>query len=197
MKHFADRLVEAIQKKNSRVCVGLDPRLDRLPDEFQRGAKRDIEKAAEGVMRFSGKVIDAVKEHAVAVKPNIAYYERLGPWGLPAYLAACKYAQDQGLIVIGDVKRADIAESARAYAEAHLSSFKCDAITINPFFGTDGVEPFIQIAKKYSGGLFVLVKTSNPSSAEFQDLEVDGKPIYRILAEKVHEWGEKFTAKHG
>ena len=197
LKNFADRLHEAIQKKDSRLCVGIDPRLDRLPPQYQRGIRRDVERAAESVMRFSGDVINAVADHAVAVKLQIAFYELLGPWGLPAYFAAAKHATKQGLIVIGDVKRGDIAETARAYADAHLSSFSADAITVNPYFGSDGIEPFVQSAKKYGGGLFILVKTSNPSSAEFQDLKVDGRPLYRLIADRVTTWGESSKGTHG
>lgn len=203
MKPFSDRLHEALLHKKSRLCVGIDPRLDLMPKDLTRGIAGDVERAGRAVLDFSGAVIDAVRDHAVAVKPQIAYYERLGPWGLPAYFAACKYAHDQGLIVIGDVKRGDIAETATAYAEAHLSSFPCDAITVNPFFGTDGMEPFVRTAAKHGGGLFVLVKTSNPSSSEIQDLPVTSpgggpsRPLYRVLAEKVVKWGESLMGSCG
>jgi orotidine-5'-phosphate decarboxylase len=190
VKNFADRLVEAIRQKKSRVVAGLDPRLESLPEEFQHGIHRDIEKAGRAVLDFNAAVIDLVAPHAVAVKPQIAFYEKLGPYGLVAYFATCKVARDRGLLVVGDVKRGDVPDTARAYADAHFISFPSDAITVNPFFGTDGMEPFLQAAKKNGGGLFVLVKTSNPKSGEIQDLVVDGKPLYLHLARKVAEWGE-------
>ncbi len=190
MKNFADRLVEAVREKNSRVVVGLDPRLESLPEELQRGTRRDIEKACRAILEFNSEIVSIVKPHAVAVKPQVAFYERLGPHGLLTYFATCLHARKQGLLVIGDVKRGDVPDTAAAYAEAHFVSFPCDAVTVNPFFGSDGMEPFVQAAKKNGGGLFVLVKTSNPGSGEIQDLLVDGRPLYLHLARKVAEWGE-------
>lgn len=197
MKNFADKLAGAIREKNSRVVVGLDPRLDSLPEEFQRGTKRDIEKAGKAILDFNAEIISLVRPHAVAVKPQIAFYEKLGPHGLLAYFATCMHARKQGLIVIGDVKRGDVPDTAAAYAEAHFVSFPCDAITVNPFFGSDGMEPFLQAARKNGGGLFVLVKTSNPRSGEIQDLPVEGKPLYLHLAAKVAAWGEDIRGGSG
>lgn len=190
MRNFADRLVDAVHDKKSRVVVGLDPRLESLPEPFQQGAKRDAEVAGKAVLDFNAEIIDIVKPHAVAVKPQVAFYERLGPHGMLAYFATCRYARQNGLIVIGDVKRGDVPETAKAYAEAHFTAFPADAVTVNPFFGSDGMEPFVQAAKKAGGGLFVLVKTSNPKSGEIQDLPVEGKPLYLHLAAKVAAWGE-------
>jgi orotidine-5'-phosphate decarboxylase len=190
MKNFADRLVETVREKKSCVVVGLDPRLESLPEEFTRGASRDIEKAGKALCEFNAALIEIVKPHAVAVKPQIAFYEKLGPYGLAAYFATCKHARDNGMLVIGDVKRGDVPDTAKAYADAHFVSFPSDAITVNPFFGTDGMEPFVNAAKKAGGGLFVLVKTSNPKSGEIQDLPVEGKPLYLHVAKKVAEWGD-------
>lgn len=189
MKNFADRLVDAIRQKKSRVVVGLDPRLESLPEEFKHGTAKDIERAGKAVLDFNAKLIDIVKGHAVAVKPQIAFYEKLGPYGIVAYFATCKHARDNGLLVIGDVKRGDVPDTAKAYSDAHFHAFPADAITVNAFFGTDGMEPFIQGAQKVGGGLFVLVKTSNPKSGEIQDLPVEGRPLYLHLAEKVAAWG--------
>jgi orotidine-5'-phosphate decarboxylase len=197
MKNFADRLVEAIEAKKSRVVVGLDPRLESLPEEFSRGASRDIERAARGVLDFNAALIEIVKPHAVAVKPQVAFYEKLGPYGMVTYFATCKHARDQGLLVVGDVKRGDVPDTAKAYADAHFTAFPSDAITVNPFFGTDGLEPFLQGAKKHGAGLFVLVKTSNPRSGEIQDLPVEGKPLYLHLAAKVAEWGAGLKGGRG
>ncbi len=197
VRNFADRLADAVREKNSRVVVGLDPRLEALPEAFRKGTDRDIEKAGKALLEFNAALIEIVKPHAVAVKPQIAFYEKLGPYGVVAYFATCKHARDQGLLVIGDVKRGDVTETAKAYAEAHFLAFPADAITVNPFFGTDGIEPFVQTAKKQGGGLFVLVKTSNPRSGEFQDLPVEGKPLYLHLAAKVAEWGASLKGGSG
>lgn len=190
MTPFADRLTRTVREKNSRVVVGLDPRLDRLPEPFRKAAKKDIEAAGRSIMEFNAALIEIVAPHAVAVKPQIAFYEKLGPYGLVAYFATCKHARDQGVLLIGDVKRGDVPETARAYADAHTVAFPSDAVTVNPFFGTDGITPFLEAAGKHGSGIFVLVKTSNKTSGEIQDLPVDGKPLYLHLAEKVAAWGE-------
>ncbi|HYE98516.1 MAG TPA: orotidine-5'-phosphate decarboxylase [Planctomycetota bacterium] len=196
MKNFADKLVEAVREKNSRVVVGLDPRLESLPEPFKKSTK-DLEEATRALLDFNAAVIDVVKPHAAAVKPQIAFYEKLGLPGILAYFATCKYARDNGLIVIGDVKRGDVPDTAKAYADAHFVAFPSDAITVNPFFGSDGIEPFTQAAKKHGGGVFVLVKTSNPRSGEIQDLVVEGKPLYLHLAAKVVEWGKDLVGGKG
>jgi|ERR1043166_571347 orotidine-5'-phosphate decarboxylase len=197
MANFADRLIAAIKEKNSRVVVGLDPRLESLPDPFRPSGPKDIERTVKGLLDFNGAIIDIVKDHAVAVKPQIAFYEKLGPHGVLAYFATCKHARDCGLLVIGDVKRGDVPDTAKAYADAHFVAFPTDAITVNPFFGTDGMDPFLQAAKKQSGGLFVLVKTSNPKSGMIQDLPVEGKPLYLHLARMVSEWGADAKGEGG
>ncbi|HEY3226043.1 MAG TPA: orotidine-5'-phosphate decarboxylase [Planctomycetota bacterium] len=197
MKPFADRLVDAIKSKNSRVVVGLDPRLENLPPELQRGVRTDVERAAQAILEWGGEIIDAVRDHAVAVKPQIAFFERLGPFGLVTYYALCRHARKRGLLVIGDVKRGDVPETARAYAEAHLDSFGCDAMTVNPYLGSDSMEPFLEEAKARDGGLFVLVKTSNPGSGDFQDRLIDGRPLYLHVADRVAEWGSKVMGKYG
>ncbi|MBI4563629.1 MAG: orotidine-5'-phosphate decarboxylase [Planctomycetes bacterium] len=197
MKAFSDRLIDAIKSKNSRIAVGLDPRLENLPEEFRRGTKNDVERAAQAILDWGGGVIEAVRDHAVAVKPQIAFYERLGPYGIVTYYALCRHARKKGLLVIGDVKRGDVPETAKAYAEAHLDSFSCDAITVNPYFGSDGMEPFLDMARAKDAGLFVLVKTSNRGSGEFQDLVADGRPLYLHVARRVAQWGEGLGGKYG
>lgn len=197
MKNFADRLVDAIKAKKSRVVVGLDPRLESLPEEFRHGTAKDIERAGRAILDFNAALIDIVKDHAVAVKPQIAFYEKLGPYGVVAYFATCKHARDNGLLVIGDVKRGDVPDTAKAYAEAHYYAFPADAVTVNPFFGSDGITPFTDIAQKVGGGMFVLVKTSNPKSGEIQDLNVEGRPLYMHLAEKVAAWGATLVGESG
>ncbi len=197
MKNFADRLVEAVKTKNSRVVVGLDPRLESLPPDLRRGTHTDVELAAKAVLEWGGDVIEAVREHAVAVKPQIAFYERLGPFGVVTYFALCRHARKQGLLVIGDVKRGDVPDTAKAYAEAHFDAFSCDAITVNPYLGTDSIEPFLEVARPAGGGLFVLVKTSNKGSGDFQDLDAGGKPLYMHVAERVAQWGKSLVGESG
>jgi orotidine-5'-phosphate decarboxylase len=188
-KPFADRLVEAIRRKESRVVVGLDPRLEWLPPAFP--------KTAEGVRDFNAAIIDLVADHAVAVKPQVAFYEQMGIAGMETYQATCEAARKKGLLVIGDVKRGDVPGTAKAYADAHTNAFPCDAITVNPYFGTDGMEPFLEAARKTGGGLFVLVKTSNPSSGEIQDLDVGGKPLHLHVAELTLGWGKNLRGESG
>src|SRR5262245_42473589 len=197
MPNFADRLADAVAAKKSRVVVGLDPRLENLPPALQGGAKDDIERAAQAILEWGGGVIEAVREHAVAVKPQVAFYERLGPFGMATYFALCRHARKQGLLVIGDVKRGDVPDTAKAYAEAHFTAFGCDAITVNPWLGSDAMAPFIEQAKKSNGGLFVLVKTSNAGSGDLQDLQVDGCPLCLHVAGKVAAWGRELIGSCG
>jgi orotidine-5'-phosphate decarboxylase len=185
MEPFADRLLDAVKTKNSRVVVGLDPRAETLPP------------GVRSVIDFNVEVIRAVAPHAVAVKPQIAFYERQGIEGLQTYAETCRRARDAGLLVIGDVKRGDVPETAKAYAEAHFSAFPADALTVNPYFGTDGIEPFVEGARKCGGGLFILVKTSNPSSKEIQDLDVGGRPLHLAVAERAVAWGESLKGASG
>ncbi len=197
MKPFADRLADAILSKKSRVVVGIDPRLENLPKPFEDDTRKDVESASKAVLEWAGEIIEAVKDHAVAVKPQIAFFEQLGPFGIATYYALCKYARQQGILVIGDVKRGDVPDTAKAYADAHFRAFEADALTVNPYLGSDSMQPFLEQAKKYNGGLFVLVKTSNPGSGDIQDLKVDGRPLYHIVAEKVAGWGRELMGACG
>ncbi|HUW59349.1 MAG TPA: orotidine-5'-phosphate decarboxylase [Planctomycetota bacterium] len=182
MDNFADRLIAACQEKDSIVCVGIDPRPDLLP-----AAKDRASTPKDRFVEFGHSVIDAVKDVAVAVKPQSAFFELLGPPGVEAYWQIADYAGKQGLLVIADVKRSDIGSTADAYARAYLGgsavwSRTVDAVTVNPYLGSDGILPFVKLAKDHAGGVFVLVKTSNPSSGELQDLVADGKPVYEHVA---------------
>lgn len=197
MTNFADRLAGAIRDKKSAVCVGLDPRIDKLPEPFLKSAKKDLEAAGRAVLEFNSQLISIVAPHAAVVKPQIAFYEKLGPYGMLAYLATVLNAREKGLLVIGDVKRGDVTGTAAAYADAHAVAFPADAVTVNPYLGSDGIDPFVETAKKHDTGLFVLVKTSNPRSGEFQDLVADGRPLYLHVAGKVAEWGRDLTGTGG
>ncbi|MFO7154221.1 MAG: orotidine-5'-phosphate decarboxylase [Caldicoprobacter oshimai] len=207
--HLIDRLIEQIIEKRNPTVVGLDTRLEYVPDhvvERCSGAS-PFEVAASAIFEFNKAIIDAVYEHIPAVKIQVAYYELYGPPGMEAFRLTAQYAKSKGLIVIGDIKRNDIGSTAEAYASAYLGetplkngrmpAFDLDFVTVNPYLGTDGVMPFIQACKEYNKGIFVLVKTSNPSSGEFQDLPVEGKRLYNKVAEKVVEWGKELMGTKG
>src|SRR5262245_13322882 len=203
---FADRLAEAVRTKQSALVVGLDPRLERLPLELRRaadaGASDARERAAAALRAFDSAVIELVAPFAVAVKPQSAFYERWGAPGVAAYEHAVERARAAGLLVIGDIKRGDIGTTAAAYAEGHLAApersvARADAVTLNPFLGTDSLAPFLQVMAATGGGCFVLVRTSNPSAGELQDLRVDGRALHEHVAELVHRWGERHVGACG
>lgn len=186
--HFADALTQEIQKK-SPVCVGLDPTLEKLPT--------DLPKDVEGVLAFSKGIIDAVKDRAACVKPQLAYYELLGWEGMKVFWETCSYAKEQGLLVIADGKRNDIGPTALAYAEAYLyEESPIDALTVNPYLGSDGIIPFIEQCTKTEKGIFILVKTSNPSSGELQDLPAGDECVHEHVAELVEGWGMHHLGKN-
>jgi len=198
---FIRRLLKQAGEKGSRCVVGLDPRPELIPTGLVPEARRKSfpteRSTAYAVTEFCRRVIDIVAPYAVAVKPQIAFFERLGLAGLESYSKVLKCARDRGLLVIGDIKRGDIGSTADAYARGHLGHasgsepvFEVDAATINPYFGSDGVKPFLDAAARNGKGLFVLVKTSNPSGAEIQDLVADGRPVYEHVAGLVHKWAE-------
>src|SRR5660397_127501 len=191
---FADRLVSKIMDKQSHVVVGLDPYPDLIPGEI-RGesspAKLDREGWAGVFRSFFLQLLPEIAESAVAVKPQIAFFERLGAPGLQVYEELVGKAAELGLLVIGDVKRGDIGSTAEAYADAHLDVLGADAVTVNPYFGTDGMEPFLTRVRDRGKGVFVLVRTSNPSAGEIQDVEVgSGGTLYSHVAGLVRRWGE-------
>ncbi len=198
------QLIDKIQKTKAPICVGLDPMLSYLPEHLLQKAFSEygetLEGAAEAIWQFNKEIVDAVWELIPAVKPQIAMYEQFGIEGLKIYKKTVDYCQEKGLLVIGDAKRGDIGSTSAAYASAHIGNVKVgkntfagfgtDFLTVNPYFGTDGVKPFVDACNENDKGLFILVKTSNPSSGEFQDRLVDGRPVYELVAEKVVEWGE-------
>lgn len=202
--HFADALIEAEQAKNSVVVVGLDTDPRRLPqfllDEFKIPGTDQLAARAKAQLAFNQAIIDAVDSIVPAVKVQIAFYEFLGPAGIETYQKTTHYARGKGLLVIGDIKRGDIGSTADAYAEAHLEGdYSPDAVTVNPYMGSDGILPFLQVGRRRGKGLFVLVKTSNPSSSELQDLET-GDPRqrnYEVVARKVSELGKDSIGQHG
>lgn len=199
-----DQLIANIKKTNAPIVVGLDPMMKFIPEQIQKAAFAEygetLKGAAEAIWQYNKGIVDAVADLIPAVKPQIAMYEQFGIEGLKAYDKTVKYCQEKGLVVISDAKRGDIGSTSAAYATAHLgkvkvgnnicSAFNTDFLTVNPYLGTDGVKPFVDVCNAEDKGIFVLVKTSNPSSGEFQDRLIDGKPLYEHVAAKVVEWGE-------
>ena len=199
------QLIEKIQKTRAPVCVGLDPMLGYIPEHVRERALEEygetLKGAAEAVWQFNKEIVDHTYDLIPAVKPQIAMYEQFGIEGLIVYKRTVDYCREKGLVVIGDVKRGDIGSTSAAYAAGHLGSvkvgsrtlsgFDTDFITVNPYLGTDGVKPFADVCREADKGIFVLVKTSNPSSGEFQDRLIDGRPLYELVAEKVVEWGNQ------
>ena len=206
-----DTLVKNIQKTNAPIVVGLDPMLGYVPKHILDKAVIEhgetLEAAGAAIWEYNKGIIDAVYDLIPAVKPQIAMYEQFGIPGLVAFDKTVKYCQEKGLVVIGDVKRGDIGSTSTAYANGHLGSvtigntvcrgFDEDFITVNPYLGTDGIKPFVDVCKEGKKGIFVLVKTSNPSSGELQDKEVDGKPLYELVGSYVDKWGSECVGESG
>ena len=198
-----NKLVSNIRRTNAPIVVGLDPMLDYVPQKVQQKAFAEygetLEGAAEAIWQFNNEIIDKTWDLIPAVKPQIAMYEQFGIPGVQAFKKTVDYCKDKGLVVIGDIKRGDIGSTSAAYAAGHLGRvqvgsrtylpFDEDFITVNPYMGSDCVNPFVKVCKEEKKGLFILVKTSNPSSGEFQDRLIDGKPLYEWVGEKVEEWG--------
>ena len=198
------KLTDKIKKTNAPIVVGLDPMLKYIPSHITGKAYEEfgetLEGAAEAIWQFNKEIVDNIYDLVPAVKPQIAMYEQFGIEGLKAFKKTLDYCKEKELIVIGDIKRGDIGSTSEAYAVGHLgkvavggksyAGFDEDFATVNPYFGTDGIKPFIDVCKQEKKGIFILVKTSNPSSGEFQDRLVDGRPLYEIVGEKVAQWGE-------
>jgi orotidine-5'-phosphate decarboxylase len=195
--NFADTLCDAILAKRSVVVVGLDPRIASLPSELAVNDPHCVARCADAIIAFNRGIIDAVSEYAVAVKPQIAFYECLGIPGLRAFSDACEYAKRAGLIVIADCKRGDIGTTAEAYADAYLGGpFAANAITVNPYLGGDALTPFV--AKCPQGfGEYILVRTSNKGAADFQDLETPKGKLFEAVADFVAKLGEPYIGKQG
>lgn len=194
---FADRLIEIIKKKNTPACVGLDPQKEFIPEKIRLTPyERRPRGRAEDLYDFNCRVIDIISPNIGIVKLQIAFYEALGHWGIKAYIDTIKYARKKGLIVIGDIKRGDVPHTAEAYARAYLGDvYNADAVTVNPYLGEDSIMPFIKMAEELNKGVFVLVKTTNPSSADFQDLVAGNKKLYEHVAEKVNQWGKQLIGQ--
>ena len=200
-----NKLVEKIKKTNAPIVVGLDPMLSYVPEHIQKAAfaqfGETLEGAAEAIWQFNKEIVDATYDLIPAVKPQVAMYEQFGVPGMAAFKKTVDYCKQKDLVVIGDVKRGDIGSTSEAYAVAHLgkvtvgntilSAFDEDFATVNPYLGSDGINPFLKVCQEEKKGIFILVKTSNPSSGEFQDRIIDGRPLYEWVGEKVNEWASQ------
>ena len=198
-----DKLITKIKATDAPIVVGLDPMLNYIPNYIKEAAFKEfgetLEGAAEAVWQYNKGIVDATYDLIPAVKPQVAMYEQFGIPGMMAFHKTVQYCKEKGLIVIGDIKRGDIGSTSAAYATGHIGKvtigsntyepFGEDFVTVNPYLGTDGIKPFVDVCKENDKGLFILVKTSNPSSGEFQDRLIDGRPLYEHMGEKVAEWG--------
>lgn len=206
-----DRLIQRILEKKNPTAVGLDTCLDYLPgfmvEKYRTSGKLDFHGAAQAILEYNKNIVDSVCDLVPAVKIQAAYYELYGVEGMKAFYETIQYAKEKGMVVIGDVKRNDIGPTAKAYSNAYLGktllkdsrdrAFETDMITINPYLGFDGILPFLEDCREYNKDIFILVKTSNPSSGDFQDLTLDGKRLYEIVADKVSEWGIDLIGEFG
>ena len=200
-----NQLVANIKKTGAPIVVGLDPMLNYIPEQVQKKAFAEygetLEGAAEAIWQFNKEIVDKTYDLIPAVKPQIAMYEQFGLPGLAAFKKTVDYCKEKGLVVIGDIKRGDIGSTSAAYAVGHIGKVKVgsktyapfdeDFVTVNPYLGSDGVNPFLDVCKEEKKGIFVLVKTSNPSSGEVQDQKIDGRPLYELVGEKVAAWGSE------
>lgn len=209
---FVDRLIEKIGKLNNPAIVGLDPKPEYIPEFIKKRVFKECGSSILGVtgaiVEFNKKIIDAVYDITPAVKPQLAYYEIYGPEGMIAFARTCSYARKKGMLVIADGKRNDIGTTAKAYSEAYLGNkdaggsettvYDIDALTVNPYLGYDGIKPFVENCMKNGKGIFILVKTSNKTSGQLQDLVLhDGKRVYEKVAELVNEWGSAVMGEKG
>jgi orotidine-5'-phosphate decarboxylase len=206
-----NKLIAKIKKTNAPIVVGLDPMMKFVPEYIKEAAFAEygetLEGAAEAVWQYNKGIVDAVCDLIPAVKPQIAMYEQFGIPGLEVFKKTVDYCKEKDLVVIGDVKRGDIGSTSEAYAVGHLGKVQVgsksyyglneDFVTVNPYLGSDGVKPFLKVCKEEKKGIFVLVKTSNPSSGEFQDRLIDGKPLYEHVGEQVAAWGDECMPEEG
>ena len=207
MKNAIDRLIDKIKETGNPTVMGLDPRYEMLPECVTNKYPKTLEGAAQAIIEYNKALVDETCDIIPAIKPQIAFYEMFGVPGMKAFEETCKYAKEKGMIVIVDAKRGDIGSTAAGYSNAYLGKtkigdmeeaiFDVDFITVNPYMGTDCVKPFIEDCKKYNKGLFILVKTSNPSSGELQDIKLEsGEEVYTNVAKLVEKWGEELRGEY-
>ena len=208
MGNAMDKLINRIKELNNPTVIGLDPRYDMIPESIRNKYEKTIEGACKAILEYNKGLIDSIFDIIPAVKPQIAFYEMFGEEGIKVFNETCKYAKSKNMIVIADAKRGDIGSTAEGYSNAFLgttpigdekiSVFDVDFVTVNPYLGIDGIKPFIDDCKEYGKGIFILVKTSNKSSGELQDLILeDGKKVYEKVADLVNSWGEELIGEYG
>ena len=208
MKNIMDRLIDKIKQTNNPTVMGLDPRYEILPECIKEKYEENLEGASKAILEFNKALIDATYDIIPAIKPQIAFYEMYGLPGMKAFEETCKYAREKEMFVIADIKRGDIGTTAQAYSNAFLgktkignieqSIYDVDFVTLNPYMGTDSIRPFIEDCKKYNKGAFVLVKTSNQSSGELQDLKLESREeVYIKVAKLVEKWGNDLIGEYG
>ncbi|MCF0125207.1 MAG: orotidine-5'-phosphate decarboxylase [Clostridia bacterium] len=203
-----DKLIDRIKETNNPTVIGLDPRYDIIPDCVKSKYSKDLEGYAKASIEFCKALVDTTYDIIPAVKLQLAYFEMLGPEGLKAFKEIKEYAESKNMIIMADAKRGDIGSTSQGYSNAFLGEtpmgddtkkvYDVDFITLNPYMGTDCVKPFIDDSKKYNKGVFILVKTSNKSSGELQDLKLEnGKKVYEQVTDLVEHWGEDLRGKYG
>ncbi len=208
MNNAMDNLIDKIKQLDNPTVMGLDPRYDMLPTCITNKYEKSLEGACKAILEFNKALIDETYDIIPAVKPQIAFYEMFGVEGISVFKETCKYAKQKGMIVIADIKRGDIGSTASGYSNAYLGKtplgeneeaiFDVDFVTLNPYLGTDGIKPFIEDCEKYGKGVFIIDKTSNPSSGELQDLKLEnGNTIYEEVAKLIEKWGEPLRGKYG
>ena len=208
MKNAIDNLIDKIKEKNNPTVIGLDPRYEMIPKCITQKYAPTLEGASKAIIEFNKRLIDATYDIIPAVKPQIAFYEMFGIEGMKAFKETCEYAKKKGMIVIADIKRGDIGSTAEGYSNAFLgktkignkaeSIFDVEFVTLNPYMGIDSIKPFIEDCKKYNKGIFVLIKTSNPSSGDIQDVKMEnGEELYTKVAKLVENWGEELRGEYG
>ncbi len=208
MINAMDKLINKIKETNNPTVIGLDPRYEMIPECIRNKYEETLEGVAKAIVEFNKALIDEIYDIIPAVKPNVAFYEMYGLEGMKAFGETCHYAKEKGMIVIADLKRGDIGSTAKAYSNAFLgktrigekeiSIYDVDFVTLNPYLGIDGIKPFIEDCHKYDKGVFIIDKTSNPSSGELQDLKLEtGEEVYTKVAKLVEEWGEELRGTYG
>lgn len=203
-----DKLINKMKETENPTVMGLDPRYDMIPKCVRDKYDETLEGASRAIIEFNKELIKATCDIIPAIKPQMAFYEMFGIEGIKAFQETCQYAKEKGMIVIADNKRGDIGSTAQGYSNSYLgktpigskeeSIFDVEFMTVNPYMGTDCVKPFIEDCKKYDKGIFILVKTSNPSSGELQDVKLEnGEEVYKKVARLVEEWGKELVGENG
>ena len=204
-----DNLIQKIKETNNPTVMGLDPRYEMIPEVVRNKYSSDLEGISKAILEYNKELIDNTYDIIPAIKPQLAFYEMFGIEGMKAFKETCKYAKEKGMIIIADAKRGDIGSTAKGYSNAYLGETKIgeekisvfdniDFLTVNPYLGVDSITPFVEDCIKYDKGIFVLVKTSNPSSGELQDLKLEnGEKVYEHVASLVEKWGEEVRGKTG